>query len=238
MLDSQLLEDFMRGFYGYGNVAAKYWFIGLEEGGANSTEALGVRLEAWDKLGRPQLADLSEFHDRARVATWSGNRPPLQATWKQLIRVVFAAEARDCSTETVRAYQRDLLGRRDGETAIIELMPLPSKSIAAWPYAAAGPGVISDRATYSATILPDRVSALRHLIAQHRPRIVVFYGLNARDTWSAIAGGEFMKSDEGSFAFYSTSSTLYVMTRHPVAYGATNAEFVAVGRFVGASRTP
>jgi hypothetical protein len=95
MLDSDILDDFMRRFYGYGNLAAKHWFIGLEEGGANSTEELHIRMEAWNELGRPQLADLNEFHSQARVARWSGNRPPLQATWKQLIRIVLASQGRD-----------------------------------------------------------------------------------------------------------------------------------------------
>lgn len=233
MLDSQLLHDFMRGFYGYGNLAAKYWFIGLEEGGGKSIEELRLRLEAWDELGRPQLADLNEFHNRARIATWTGERPPLQATWKQLIRIVLSAEGRDGNIEAVRAYQRDLLGRRHSDTAIIELMPLPSKSIVAWPYGAVG-DAISDRSTYSVTILPDRISGIRDLIAQYRPQIVVFYGLNARDTWSALAGGVFVKSGKDSFGFHSTSSTLYLMTKHPVAHGATNVEFEAVGRFAAA----
>jgi hypothetical protein len=233
MLDSQLLYDFMRGFYGYGNRAAKYWFIGLEEGGGKSIDELGLRLEAWTELGRPQLADLKEFHNRARIATWMGNRPPLQSTWKQLIRIVLSAEGLDTNPEAVRAYQRDFLGRRHSDTAIIELMPLASKSIVTWPYAAVGEA-ISDRATYSAMILPDRISGIRDLIDRYRPQIVVFYGLNARDTWSALAGGVFVKAGNDSFGVHSTSSTLYLLTKHPVAYGASNAEFEAVGRYAAA----
>jgi len=35
----------------------------------------------------------------------------------------------------VRAYQRDRLGRSDGESLLLELMPLPARSIAHWaPY--------------------------------------------------------------------------------------------------------
>jgi hypothetical protein len=114
---------------------------------------------------------------------------------------------------------------------MLELMPLPARSVVAWPYGGAGSVVITDRVTYSAAILPSRIRGIRDLIANHRPRIVVFYGLNARGTWSEIGGGEFVKSETDSFAFHSTHSTLYIMTKHPTAFGATNGDFEAIGRF-------
>jgi len=103
-----------------------------------------------------------------------------------------------------------------------------------WPYSLAGPDIIRDRSTYSATMLPGRISGIRDLIAQHRPQIVVCYGLNARDTWAALAGAEFVKSEGHSFRFCSTPSTLYILMKHPTAHGVTNAEFEALGRFVAA----
>ncbi len=33
MLDDHLLQDFIDGFYGYGNYNAPYWFVGMEGGG-------------------------------------------------------------------------------------------------------------------------------------------------------------------------------------------------------------
>ena len=33
MLDDKLLESYMKTFFGYGNLHADYWFIGMEEGG-------------------------------------------------------------------------------------------------------------------------------------------------------------------------------------------------------------
>lgn len=31
MLDDQLLDEFCRTFYGFGNFNGRYWFIGMEE---------------------------------------------------------------------------------------------------------------------------------------------------------------------------------------------------------------
>lgn len=36
MFNDPLLADFANKFYGYGNYAGDYWFIGMEEDGGNS----------------------------------------------------------------------------------------------------------------------------------------------------------------------------------------------------------
>lgn len=222
----------MRDFFGYGHVGAKYWFVGLEEGGGTSIDEIRNRLQTWDSLGRPQLADLREFHESAGITRWGVARPPLQSTWKQLIRVVLAGEGQLADLESIRAYQRDRLGRKNGTTALIELMPLPSSSTAQWLYGSAGIEIVSDRASYSAAILNKRTAAIRRLIAVYQPPIVVFYGLSRRDVWSSIAGSPLVDSDAGRFAFHSTPSTLFLLIRHPATRGATNAEFETAGRFL------
>jgi hypothetical protein len=232
VLDTQLVLDFTRGFYGYGHFGATYWFVGLEEGGGKSMDEIRQRLSTWAMLGRPALADLHEFHERAGIGKWGVERPPLQSTWKQLIRVVLVAEGKPADLETIRTYQRDLLGSRNGHTALIELLPLPSPSTAQWLYESAGLEIISDRARYSAAVLNERIAAIRDLIAAHRPRVVLFYGLNRRDVWSSIACSPLVDSEAGPFAFHSTTSTLFLMTRHPVAWGAKNTEFEEAGRFI------
>jgi len=62
MIDQQVLSDFMDGFYGYGHLGAKYWFIGLEEGAIAELAEFERRLKAWDSLDRRQLADIRLFH--------------------------------------------------------------------------------------------------------------------------------------------------------------------------------
>jgi hypothetical protein len=232
MLDPQLLNDFMRGFYGYGNLRAKYWFIGLEEGGGKSLDEVRLRIDNWNELGRPLLADLLEFHERAGITRWSGRRPPLQSTWKQLIRVVLSGEGQSVNLETIRAHQRDLLGRPHGDTALIELMPLPSPSIGQWLYGSAGIDAISNRESYAAAILDQRITSIRSLVHQHHPPVVVFYGFKRRDVWSSIVGQELSESSDGQFGSHAADATLFVMMKHPVTWGAKNADFEAIGKFV------
>jgi hypothetical protein len=64
-LDDTLLEAFMTGFYGYGTWAAKYWFVGLEEGGGQTCDEIARRIETWKKRKRPEIDDIREFHHEA-----------------------------------------------------------------------------------------------------------------------------------------------------------------------------
>lgn len=61
-LNDDDLRQFIKTFYGYGNLASRFWFIGMEEGGGNSFAEVQARLSVWMQLGKPELADLRDFH--------------------------------------------------------------------------------------------------------------------------------------------------------------------------------
>lgn len=58
MIDDQLLEAFMSGFYGFGDYQASYRFVGIEEGGGNTVEAIVKQLRIWDLHERKELLEL------------------------------------------------------------------------------------------------------------------------------------------------------------------------------------
>lgn len=58
--DDELLLAYMDGFYGYGNYQAPYWFVGMEEGGGDSSADVSSRLKIWNERGRQELEDLHE----------------------------------------------------------------------------------------------------------------------------------------------------------------------------------
>ena len=62
VFDDQLLQDFMNGFYGYGNYSGGYWFVGMEEGGGNSFENIDKRLKDWDRRDRCEIEDIADYH--------------------------------------------------------------------------------------------------------------------------------------------------------------------------------
>lgn len=211
MLSETLIDAFMDGFYGYGDYSARYWFIGLEEGGGGSEDEIERRLNAWDRRGRNELEDLAEFHAAFGEREWF-ERGALQRTWRGLIRIVLAAEGLDPSIDDLRAYQRERLGRRIGsDTCLIEIMPLPSRNTGAWLYSS----ITTDhrllsRKTYDTHVRPQRFRQSQERITKYRPPFVIIYGASRA-------------------AFSEPAGTRIVLSRHPTAHGVTNAELAAIG---------
>jgi len=233
MLDDKLLQDFINGFYGYGNYQAPYWFIGLEEGGGNSIQEINSRLATWDKRGRQELEDVADYHIDFGISKYWGPHPPLEATWNKLIRILLSAKGTPPSTEDVRTYQRDHLGRTGGETCLLELLPLPSPSISHWLYANGSKlANLATRQSYRDWLIPLRVQRLRERIQMHSPPNVIFYGKTYLEHWQAIAGPPLRKVPELDIFQARTDGTLFIVTNHPVATGVTNAYFHAVGQLI------
>jgi len=127
-------EPFIERFFGYGTWSAPVWFIGMEEGGGASLAEVETRIGTWQARGANELEDLAEFHRAIGVTRHFGERPALQSTWAKLIRVLFGLRGEAADTERVRSYQATQLGRQGSETALVELLPLPSPSTSHWLY--------------------------------------------------------------------------------------------------------
>lgn len=192
MLNDELLQAFMKSFYGYGNLSARTWFIGIEEASAGTIEDTENRLTEWNLRGRNQIEDLREYHESINVFECFRDCPKakIQGTWRGLIRINFAGEGRDdVEVEEVRQYQKRHWGRRDGHSCLIELFPLPKPSLIAWPYRnwSRRPELNCD-ASYRAWILAERVNTIREMISTYKPKSVVFYGRKYQDSWQEITG--------------------------------------------------
>lgn len=230
--DDQLLDAFAQSFYGYGNYSGHLWFIGMEEGGGSSFTEVAKRLNAWDNRGRRELEDVSEYHNAIGITYLFNDRPTLQSTWNKLIRILLSSDGQTPTTEQVREYQRASLGRLDGDTCLLELLPLPSPSTGSWLYAQHSRlSYLADRGTYKQACLALRIAHLQRRIMEYEPRAVVFYSISYREHWKAIAGVNLVRESDGVYTGRNRS-TLFVMTRHPAAKGVTNDYFHQVGRLI------
>ncbi|MEA3335851.1 MAG: hypothetical protein U9R25_08055 [Chloroflexota bacterium] len=126
LFDDQLLDEFAHQFYGYGNYSGQYWFVGMEEGGGNSFEKVNRRLNTWAHRGKRELEDVAGYHQAIGITDLFSEKPKIQRTWGKLIRIVLSSQGITPTTERVRAYQRAVLGRPNGETCLVELFSLPS----------------------------------------------------------------------------------------------------------------
>lgn len=222
-LDTALLRHYIHDFFGYGSLRAPYWFVGLEEGGEAAT--IAARVEQWKQLGAGTLVDLYEMHKRLPGGLqWFSEHPRIQPTWSKLIRIVLLAENRDADTESLRTYQRDRLGRADGETALLELMPLPSRNLGEWQHCDQLPE-LRTRKIYASTFREERATRLLELIDSHQPRNAIFYGM--RRHWPEWLGGVTTTTHEHFDVAHRGASQLIFM-RHPTARGVTNAELGAI----------
>lgn len=232
-LNDDFLKHFMTIFYGSGNYAGKYWFVGMEEGGGNDLESVTERLNAWHELGEIELVDLLQFHLLINYPEYFTNPVKLQRTWMQQARIVLASKGLPSSTEHVRAYQRDLLGRHNDETCLLELFPLPSPSTSVWNYSRwSGLAHLRDRETYRHYCAPWRIDHIRTQIRTYQPALVVFFSLGYLSYWQSIAGQTVIFREIDGFLAGKDSKTTYIIAKHPVAHGLTNQYFELIGAYL------
>lgn len=235
LFNDQLLNEFVQNFYGYGNYNGQFWFIGMEEGGGNSFSEINKRLNAWRCRGRHALEDVAQYHAEIGLTDWFNDKPKLQPTWNKLIRILLSSNGQLPTTEQVREYQKILLGRPNGDTCLVELLPLPSPSIGLWLYAQHSQLLyLNTRKKYKQWCLPSRIKHLQDQITHYKPKAVVFYGLSYSKYWQIIAGIDFWQGSDKIYTGYN-GTTFFAMTKHPAAQGVTNEYFDQVGRLIAAS---
>lgn len=232
-IDQDLLASYMERFVGFGSYDAPFWFAGMEQGGGRNVAELATRLKAWDSLKRRDVLDLAEYCAQIKEKRWHGPRARIQPTLGKLIRVVLAVHGLEASAEAVKEYQRTDFGRVGKETLIAELLPLPSRSVGDWIY-----GDISDlpylmtREAYRMELRPKRIELLGQLIARYEPRAVVMLGWTYRDEWNGLSRALLVERDlpHPGVRFAQRGKTQFVVSRHPTAFGVTNAYFGEIGR--------
>jgi hypothetical protein len=176
-----LLEEFIHTFYGYGNYAGRFWFIGMEEGGGGSYEEIQRCLTLWAVRGGRELEDAAEYHVQLGMAEYFQPPGKRQATWSGLIRLLLNIQRMPAVASNVREYQIDQLGRSSGETCLVELLPLHSPSIGNWLYGRTSTiPYLKSRTVYTRGVAPKRVEHLRRRIKAHQPPVVIFYGTGYR----------------------------------------------------------
>jgi hypothetical protein len=232
--DDSLLEEFIHTFYGYGNYAGRYWFVGMEEGGGGSYEEINRRLTLWEARGKRELEDAAEYHIQLDMAEYFQPPGKRQATWAGLIRLLLNIKQVPADTTSIRAYQIDQLGRSSAETCLVELLPLPSPSIGNWLYGRTSTvPYLKSRETYTRWVAPKRVEQLRRRIKAHRPPVVIFYGTGYRSWWEEIAEVEFDESTKGLLLAHS-ANTVYGLIKHPAAFGITKVFYQQAGTLITA----
>jgi hypothetical protein len=242
------LQDYIEGFYGYGDFNSKYWFIGIEEGGDGTLLALQKRLAHWK--GQP-LEDLKEFSEAIGIGDWFQEDAKLQPTWRMLIRAFLYAEDEDGELATsspsemrekVREFQRLRLGRNKEANCLIELMPLPARSLKHWPYAAYFPSEaqFSSRDDYLGEYVEKRADFIKAKIDKYNPKTVIFYSNSPlyKKWWEDIAAVDFtLREPNKDFEVAilrpkTETQTIFIIAKHPASHGLKNAYYHEIGKYI------
>jgi hypothetical protein len=239
LFDDALLQSYTDTFYGYGNYQGRYWFVGMEEGGGSSPEAITKRLSAWEIRGRKELEDLVEYAREVGGSRYFGERPKSQATWNKLIRILLSIEGEIPSLAEVKTYQATRWGRSDSSNCLLELLPLPSPSMGKWLYSHQSLlRQLRTREAYGNHYAEQRSLHIKSRVEEYKPALVVFYSFHGwyQQWWKLIAGVEFTKVTLGGEKAYlgSNGHTVFAIVKHPVARGISKDYFHSLGRLIAA----
>jgi hypothetical protein len=237
------LNNFIKSFYGYGNLKSDFWFIGMEEGGGESLEEIKSRLEVWKAFGSNNVIDAFEFHKR--ITNKAGNNfeflfregnPADQRTWRGLIKLLLSYRHGHYSLNEVKEKQSNDWGRLNSDNCLLELFPLPSPNATDFRY----PEWFDDenlktRDTYKKFYEKHRVNGLQQLINNFTPKLVVFYGKAYGDKYKAIAqlkGNDLEEINIGpekTAKIFVGKPTSYAFIPHPTSPGMSGEYYQTLG---------
>jgi hypothetical protein len=192
MLTSNLIQNRIKNFWGYGSLDAPVWYVGMEEGlgPTTDTEELDIRFKAADgKTTVDMRKDMSHLVGHMK---WFHKDSPIQATWKYPIALyLYLKNHKIPSQQEIREHQGLILGDKiKKESTTIELMPLPSQKAheSTWLYKKYGVSGLNSRKEYLDTYKSKRVKELKNLIEKRSPKLVIFYSIGYLPEWTEIIG--------------------------------------------------
>lgn len=223
---NELIRERIKNFWGYGNLDSDIWFVGMEEGYNEENEVLYDRFKA---TAHGQIFDIyGDLKVDPGHVYWFEDGAPIQPTYRRLIEmVIFKETGKFPDKEVIREFQIKHLGRKGTNHALLELMPLPSKSIKAkdWLYTETTMEGLSSRKEYLETYKPQRIEALRKLIEEHKPKHVICYSLTYKEDWKQLTDTAFIEVNPGRVYLAKGPDTTIAITPHSVATGLSNLDW-------------
>lgn len=182
-------------FFGYGSWNAPLWLVGYEEGGGDLPEEVADKTNyfACHHHAAPTLCDARDLY---RAVKYRGDGPKgknfdtlydyrfgndalLHGAWKNLIAFVHGYNNDQLPDLLDYQKNRFLLSL---DVAMVRLYPLPSPHSHAWYYrwlvVSEELSYIRYRERYEERVYPDRMSAILKQMKEHRPKLILMYGMN------------------------------------------------------------
>lgn len=229
---ASLIKKRLKNFWGYGNLKGSTWLIGMEEGLAANES---FPYERFESTAGKAVVDIVG-NTAADHNVWFEASAPTQRTWRPLIFILLYLKlGRVPKLSEIREYQIAEFGRTKCDHAVLELMPLPSRSVKAsdWIYSDVPLKGLASRKEYLATYKPARVEALKALIEKHQPKLVLFYSRSYFTDWQTIVPKPFKEVIPGKLHLVKRDGTTYAVTAHPTSRGMTNQDWEEIAKRLG-----
>ncbi len=162
-------------FVGFGRRDAPVVFVGMEEG-LHSDAVLQDELAIRSSYETPVMDLKAAYRDSTDVdRTFDPDHAPRQPTWRVMSDLMLRRDGVAHPHEDDRRRYRGLhLGRSDGDTLLMELLPYPHPAVSDWLYEPFGR--YATRADYEADLLPKRKRLLRGVLAESPRELIVCFG--------------------------------------------------------------
>jgi hypothetical protein len=176
----------IEGFKGYGKHDAPFVFVGSEEGFASPkgcsprvlAEVLDSDLRARSRFPL-DLMDAEEAHRSLyNGPSLFADKPRRQPTWHVMAGLMIAYDRKTYANNKQRAalmtwYRSKRLGRSDGDTLLMELLPYPHAGKRNWFYGELGR--FTTREEYEEALIPHRVKLLREVLESAPRKAIICY---------------------------------------------------------------
>lgn len=239
IIAKDFLEEFSDIFLGYGNIETPIWFIGMEPGAPREIAKVEEFFKVWVNRGKPAVDDLRDSHLQIRDKHYQdlfSLKVKYQRTWGGLIKLLFNYYGKpEYTTDEVKSFQSDKLGRFDSDHCLLELLPIPSPDNTSKSWEAFYGEYIGTRQHYEEETLKHRVSKFGNLIQEYKPSVIVFYGKKYIKAWQIITGGKFMEkaTSSGKTVLYKVvEGTVFVVISHPSSRGISNNYLADAARII------
>lgn len=202
--------DNIEQFAGYGRAEAPVVFVGMEEGLADDDlDSELLRRSTFSE----RVMDIQAAHEGMKgPIRFDPEKAKSQPTWRPMCDFMLRRSGvPEPTLEERRNYQASRLGREDGDTLLLELLPYPHKRSKDWIYSKYGR--FSSRRDYKDAIIPRRQTLIRSLISQAPREVVVCYNKGSWSHYEALFPGV-KWGDIGQFRRAKLGSTIVLLAPH------------------------
>ncbi len=238
MINSTLITDYVKKFYGYGNYKSPIWFIVAEESGGYGPEEIKARLAAWESRGKKAMENCSAYYQsvaakipkskREKIASYfDPENPIIHLHWNRYIRMALELEKNEDFMQAgytkqlriIKDYQLNDFATSKGNTALLFLRPLACPTVEKWPYRDLSKlEFLQSKRKYIQHIDSFRSAELRNKIQKFKPKYVIFFSLSQKvlPIWNEVAATKLQENRPKGFMYAATRGTKFAVAEHPV----------------------